>query len=117
MTDVQGKTFQLSVKDNKVAYLKMDVPNESMNTLKAEFADEISEILAELKSNQELVGVVLHSGKDGSFVAGADINMLAKCQTAEEAAALSRQGQRVFDQIAALPIPVVAAIDLSLIHI
>ena len=111
MTDIKSKTFQLSVKENKVAYLKMDVPGESMNTLKAEFADEISEILAELKSNSDIVGVVLHSGKDGSFVAGADINMLASCSTAEEATALSRQGQRVFDQIAALPVPVVAAID------
>lgn len=111
MTDNVNKTFSLSIKDNNIAHLVMDVPGESMNTLKAEFADEISAILAELKANQDLLGVVLSSGKKDSFVAGADISMLANCSTAQEATALSRQGQMMFDQLASLSIPVIAAID------
>ncbi|MDO6426544.1 fatty acid oxidation complex subunit alpha FadJ [Thalassotalea sp. 1_MG-2023] len=109
MTDTT--TFTLSIQDNNVAHLVMDVPDESMNTLKSAFADEIATILQEIKANTSLLGVVLCSGKKDSFVAGADINMLASCTTAEEATTLSRQGQMIFDQLASLDIPVVAAIN------
>lgn len=109
MTDTT--TFTLSIQENNVAHLVMDVPDESMNTLKSAFADEIATILQEIKANKALLGVVLCSGKKDSFVAGADINMLANCTTAEEATTLSRQGQMIFDQLASLDIPVVAAIN------
>ena len=54
---------------------------------------------------------MLCSGKKGSFVAGADINMLDACQSREEVVALSRQGQRIFALLEQFPIPIVAAID------
>jgi len=82
-----------------------------MNTLKAAFAEEIAEMLQEIKEDKVLKGIVLVSGKKDSFVAGADINMLANCKTSQEATALSRQGQMIFDQLESLPIPVVAAIN------
>ena len=46
MTDVNNtqSTFTLERQDNGIAHLIMDVPGESMNTLKAEFVDEISKI-------------------------------------------------------------------------
>ncbi|WP_448549182.1 fatty acid oxidation complex subunit alpha FadJ [Thalassotalea fusca] len=108
---MSNKTFSLVRQDNGLAHLIMDVPNETMNTLKAEFADEVSDMLKEIKSDAALKGIILCSGKDDSFVAGADINMLASCQTSAEATALSRQGQMIFDQIEGLTIPVVAAIN------
>lgn len=111
MTKDTTKSFSLTLQENGVAHLVMDVPGESMNTLKSAFADEVSVILTELKANSELKGVVLSSGKKDSFVAGADISMLADCKTQAEAVALSRQGQMIFDQIASLPVPVIAAID------
>jgi 3-hydroxyacyl-CoA dehydrogenase/enoyl-CoA hydratase/3-hydroxybutyryl-CoA epimerase len=111
MTNKKTNTFTLTRQENNIAHLVMDVANESMNTLKAEFADEIAEVLQEIKADSSLKGLVLLSGKKDSFVAGADINMIADCQTAEEATALSRKGQMIFDQIESLTIPVVAAID------
>lgn len=110
MTDKNNNTFELIQKDNGLAHLIMDVKADSMNTLKAEFSDEISAILDQIKADSSIKGIILISGKKDSFVAGADVNMLAACQTAEEATALSRQGQRIFDQLASLTIPVVAAI-------
>jgi 3-hydroxyacyl-CoA dehydrogenase / enoyl-CoA hydratase / 3-hydroxybutyryl-CoA epimerase len=110
MTDKNNNTFELIQKDNGLAHLVMDVKADSMNTLKAEFSDEISVILEKIKADTSIKGIILISGKKDSFVAGADVNMLAACQTAEEATALSRQGQRIFDQLASLTIPIVAAI-------
>lgn len=107
----QQGTFSLVRQENGIAHLIMDVAGESMNTLKAEFVDEIATMLAEIKNDATIKGIVLLSGKAGSFVAGADINMLADCQSAEQATAISRQGQMIFDQIESLMVPVVAAIN------
>ncbi|MGB2742356.1 MAG: fatty acid oxidation complex subunit alpha FadJ [Cognaticolwellia sp.] len=117
MTDVtianeptDNKTFSLVRQENGIAHLIMDVKGDSMNTLKAEFSDEIAEILKEIRDDKSIIGLVLASGKADSFVAGADVHMLAKCTSAAEATALSRQGQIMFDQLENLSIPVVAAV-------
>ncbi|QSX28838.1 fatty acid oxidation complex subunit alpha FadJ [Shewanella cyperi] len=104
------KTFNLSRREDGIALLTMDVPGETMNTLKAQFAPEITAILQEIKSDTCIKGLVLISGKADSFVAGADISMLDACQSAEDARLLSRQGHHVFAELEGLNIPVVAAI-------
>ncbi|MCG9696295.1 fatty acid oxidation complex subunit alpha FadJ [Shewanella sp. Isolate11] len=104
------KSFSLKRLENGIAILTMDVPGETMNTLRAEFGPEIFEVIAEIKADASIRGLVLISGKKDSFVAGADISMLAACQTADDAKLLSKQGHEVFFAIESLNIPVVAAI-------
>ncbi|MBU2892062.1 fatty acid oxidation complex subunit alpha FadJ [Colwellia sp. D2M02] len=106
-----NSAFSLVKHDNGIAHLVMDVADESMNTLKAEFAEQITQVLAQIKADTSIIGIVLCSGKPDSFVAGADINMLNACQTKEEVVALSRQGQMIFAQLEQLTIPIVAAIN------
>lgn len=91
--------FTLEKRDDGVAVLTMDVPGETMNTLKAAFGDEITAMLDDIEADNSIKGVVLRSGKKGSFVAGADITMLAACETAEDAEALSKGGQDVFNRM------------------
>ncbi|QDF74914.1 MULTISPECIES: fatty acid oxidation complex subunit alpha FadJ [Shewanella] len=105
------KSFTLSRLDSGIAVLTMDVPGETMNTLRAEFGPEICEMLAEIKSDASIRGVVIISGKKDSFVAGADISMLDACSTAGDARELSKQGHEVFFALESLTIPVVAAIN------
>ncbi len=102
--------FTLSRQDDGIAILTMDVPGESMNTLKKEFGDEINAVLDEIEADTSIKGVVLTSGKKNSFVAGADISMLAACETQDDAQALAEGGQAVFDRIERLRPTVVAAI-------
>ncbi|AVQ86969.1 fatty acid oxidation complex subunit alpha FadJ [Plesiomonas shigelloides] len=102
--------FSLTVRDDGVGVLTMDVPGDSVNTLKAEFGEQIRAILSDLKNRNDVRGLVLISGKTDSFVAGADISMLAACRSADEAATLSRQGHAVMAELDALPFTVVAAI-------
>jgi 3-hydroxyacyl-CoA dehydrogenase/enoyl-CoA hydratase/3-hydroxybutyryl-CoA epimerase len=106
----QDKTFSLEIREDKIGVLTMDVPGETMNTLRAEFADEISDLMKEIKSNSDLQGLVLISGKKDSFVAGADVTMIDACETAADAENLSLEGHRVMGELEALNIPVVAAI-------
>ncbi|MEO3879066.1 fatty acid oxidation complex subunit alpha FadJ [Rheinheimera fenheensis] len=103
-------SFSLQIRDDNVGVITMDIAGESMNVLKAAFADEISQLLSEIKANNQLKGLVFISGKPDSFIAGADISMLDGCKTAEEAQAIGRMGQQMFDQLEQLPIPLVAAI-------
>ena len=70
---------------------------------------QIRHLLAEVRGNGDLIGLVIVSGKKDSFIAGADIAMLAACTSAQDAEALSRAGQDVFAEIEALGIPVIAA--------
>ena len=106
----QESAFSLSYGDNGVAWLKIDVPEEKMNTLQSAFVEQVSDVLAELKAKQDIKGLVVHSGKPDNFIAGADIRMLAACTTAEEAQQLAAKGQELFAELEALPFHVVAAI-------
>ncbi|GHA47860.1 fatty acid oxidation complex subunit alpha [Photobacterium aphoticum] len=107
---VPPSAFTLSYSDNGLAWLCIDVPNESMNTLQSVFAEQVSAVLAELAQRTDLQGMVVYSGKDDNFIAGADIHMLADCQSAEEAQALATKGQQLFAALEALPFHTVAAI-------
>lgn len=109
-TTAENNAFTLDVHDNGVAILSMDVPGESMNTLKMEFAEQISAMLDEIESNNKIKGVVVVSGKDSSFVAGADISMLASCETAQDVEAISTGGQQIFQRIENMQAHFVAAI-------
>lgn len=110
MSEHQAQSFTLTVREDKVALLTMDIPGESMNVLKASFADEIEHILKQITSDSTIKGVVFISGKKDSFIAGADISMLDSCTTAEQAESIASMGQQMFDRIEQLRLPVVAAI-------
>lgn len=102
-------TFTLRNEDG-IGIITMDVPGERMNTLRASFVDEIQALLAEISADNNIKGLVLCSGKPDSFIAGADVHMLDECVTAEQAEALARAGQDIFNQLEALKIPLIAAI-------
>ncbi len=105
-----ANSFSLQIRDDQIGVITMDIAGESMNVLKAAFADEISNLLTEIKANSQLKGLVFISGKPDSFIAGADISMLDGCASAAEAEAIGRMGQQMFDQLEQLAIPLVAAI-------
>lgn len=107
---MEQKAFHLTMRGDHVCIITIDVPGEKMNTLKAEFAAEITAIIAEARRDPQLAGLVLISGKTDNFIAGADISMIDRCQSAQEAEALAKQGQEVMAALDALPFPVVAAI-------
>jgi 3-hydroxyacyl-CoA dehydrogenase/enoyl-CoA hydratase/3-hydroxybutyryl-CoA epimerase len=103
--------FKLAIDEHNIAWLSIDVPGEKMNTLQAAFAEEMEAIFVQLSEHKSsLKGLILHSLKPDNFVAGADVRMLDACTSAKEAQALAEKGQQMFQQLADLPYPVVAAI-------
>src|SRR5471032_2946372 len=105
-----ASAFTLAFTDQHVGIITIDVPGEKVNTLKAEFVEQICAVLQKAQQYPQLKGLVLISGKPDSFIAGADITMIAGCKTAEEASSLAKKGQSVMSHISAMSVPVVAAI-------
>lgn len=103
--------FQFNVNEDGIGRIVIDVPGEAQNTLKSEFVDEISALVDEIEKDSSVKGLLLTSGKPGSFVAGADITMLKSVTEASQAEELSKSGQQIFDRLEQLSIPTVAAID------
>ncbi len=102
--------FTLSKQESGIAILTMDVEGDSMNTLKASFGEEIATILDEIENDSAIKGVIVASGKKDSFVAGADVTMLAACESVEDAQTLSSEGQKIFDRMENINKTFVAAI-------
>uniref|UniRef100_A0A8C1XVV5 Trifunctional enzyme subunit alpha, mitochondrial n=1 Tax=Cyprinus carpio TaxID=7962 RepID=A0A8C1XVV5_CYPCA len=94
-----------------VAVIRMNDP--SVNTLSVQMQREMTEVMDEVWGNSAVQSVVLISSKPGSFIAGADLNMIQACTTAEEVTLLSQEGQKMFEKIEKSPKPIVAAINGS----
>jgi hypothetical protein len=70
----------------------------------------LKSIVDRIEHDEGIKGVVLMSGKPGSFVAGADVTMLQKCKSNQDAEKLSRDGQIQFERLERSKKPVVAGI-------
>ncbi|PWI34684.1 fatty acid oxidation complex subunit alpha FadJ [Vibrio albus] len=107
----QQKPLTLSIDNDHIAWLTIDVPDESMNVLKMESIHQLGEILTELENRQdEIKGLIIHSGKPDSFIAGADVRMIDRCRTKSEAKALVDAGHEVFNRLSWLPVTTAVAI-------
>lgn len=105
-----AEPFRLDITDG-VATVTFDLPGEKVNILRPEVVRYFEKILEEIEGKASgLRGVIIVSGKEQNFIAGADIDVIASVKSPEEGRKLAEQGQRVFDRLEALPLPVVAAI-------
>lgn len=107
---VSKKCMSTKIVDD-VLVVTIDAPGAKVNSLGEDISAEFDGVLRELESNSKVKSAVLISGKPGCFIAGADIGMLEKCQSAEEATGISEGGQLMFDRIECSSKPIVAAIN------
>jgi 3-hydroxyacyl-CoA dehydrogenase/1,4-dihydroxy-2-naphthoyl-CoA synthase len=95
----------------EIVHLVMDDPARAANVLDGPALADLETALAELEGRPGLGGVVVRSGKRGSFVAGADVEMLGPATDRAAVRAAIGRAQQVLTRLAALPCPTVAAID------
>src|SRR5690606_15409934 len=94
-----------------VAVLTLDVAAQSVNVLSRDVREEFAALIERLAGDESVKAAVLTSGKPDVFIAGADVDELRGVARAEDAERLSRDGQRLLDQLEQLRFPVVAAIQ------
>jgi 3-hydroxyacyl-CoA dehydrogenase/enoyl-CoA hydratase/3-hydroxybutyryl-CoA epimerase len=107
--DLGTRLVSFSV-EGGVAFVRYDVPGESVNTLRAETLAEFDKALAAAESDPQVRAVVVESGKPDSFIVGADVAMLKAVALPADAERLSREGQAALARLADSPKPVVAAV-------
>lgn len=96
-----------------LGWLTLNVPDAPVNTLSRETLSELVGIvttLEELAHSGELKGVILLSGKDSGFIAGADVTEFDDMSDPGVLNAALERTHALFDRIEALKVPVVAGI-------
>src|SRR5439155_9697161 len=96
-----------------LAWLYFDKAGESANTFSADAMDELRTILGSLAAaagDARPKGLVILSGKDTGFIAGADVHEFTKIASADDAIKLVRRGWDTFNELAAAPFPTLALI-------
>jgi len=102
--------WTLTIDEQWIAWLTFNTPGEKVNTFNAASMTELESLLDELADNEAIKAIAIRSGKDGNFIAGADISELQMLDTIEEAREKALDGQRIFAKLAAMPVPTVAVI-------
>ena len=93
-----------------VAWIEWDLPGEKVNKLSTPVMVRLEALLGGLKASKYKVAVFI-SRKPKIFIAGADIAEIKDLKKRDEAAQAAAQGQRIFNLIEDLSIPVIAAIN------
>lgn len=96
--------------DNGICTLTFDRPESGANIFDEATMRDLAGHLDEIEKDDSLGGLILTSAKKSIFVAGADLKTLLKQAQTGEMRAFIAEGQRVFNRLAALKIPSVAAI-------
>ncbi len=102
--------FHLEVGADRLATLTFDSPGRKVNVFSREAFQELERLLDELAARQDVGALILLSGKKAGFIAGADVEEIARVTDPVEAEAGSRVGHRLFSAWEALPFPTIAAI-------
>ena len=105
-----GTDWRIELDGQRIAWLKFDKAGASTNVLSGGVMLELDQRITELEALRP-VGVVVHSGKKGGFIAGADIKEFTGLTSPEQAYALIRRGQQVLERLETLPCPTVAVIN------
>lgn len=103
---LQNVNFQ---KKDAIATIELHRPQKK-NSLNADLRRELEECLKELADDRN-IRVVIITGGEEIFCAGADISEIQESTSAESAYKHSREFQILCDQIESLPQPVVAAVS------
>ncbi len=69
--------FTLTKDADGVAFVTWDAQGKSMNVLTREAFQEVSQLIDQALNDDEIKGIVITSGKEGSFAGGMDLNTLA----------------------------------------
>ncbi|MEO5807660.1 3-hydroxyacyl-CoA dehydrogenase NAD-binding domain-containing protein [Devosia sp.] len=107
------KHWSFHVDLEQLGWLTLDTPGAPVNTLSREAIAELETLVGrfeDLISSQEIVGIILLSGKDSGFIAGADISEFDAMSDFSVLPDALKRTHALFQRIENLKAPVVAGI-------
>src|SRR5881396_18528 len=102
--------IQREIGDDHICVLTFDRPDSGANIFDAATLEELNEHLDAIEKDTSLRGLIIASAKKSIFVAGADLKALLQAAKTGEMREFIERGQQVFNRLADLGIPTVAAI-------
>lgn len=96
--------------ENGICVLSFDRPESGANIFDVATMESLREQVEAIESDETVTGVIVTSAKKSIFIAGADLQTLLRQARNGELRAFIAEGQRVFNRLAALKVPTVAAI-------
>ena len=110
-TDSVSPTFEID-KDG-IGWITFDDPDRALNVLTEPVMRQLGKALDEARAagrEGRARVLVVRSGKDAGFIAGADVDAIAEIEDPTVAETKVKMGQAIFSDVASMPIPTVAAI-------
>ena len=107
---VTPEIAEISVEVDVVATICLNRPAKH-NALTPEMLDQLEQILIGLDADRDVRVVLLTAAGDRSFCAGADIKRFKMLEPLDMWAQWTRRGHRVFDHLAGLRQPTIAAVS------
>ena len=101
--------WQLTHDRDDIAWLTIDCPDQSTNTLSAAVLEELGSVVDELMGARPR-GLVVSSGKDSGFIVGADVREFKELSDPVETARMISQVHEMFSRIEGFSFPSVARI-------
>jgi 3-hydroxyacyl-CoA dehydrogenase/enoyl-CoA hydratase/3-hydroxybutyryl-CoA epimerase len=102
--------WKLEADRDDIVWLSFDTQGASANILSAEAMAELDAILDELRARNPR-GLVIRSGKESGFIAGADVEEFTRIRDADDAMRLVKRGWDLYEKLAALPFPTLALVN------
>ncbi len=105
--------WRFEVDFERIGWLTIDTPNSPVNTLSRLALQELETIVLrveDLVASGEVIGLVIQSGKDTGFIAGADVSEFDQMSDPLVLPEALKRAHAVNDRIEKLKVPVVAAI-------
>jgi len=96
--------------DDHICVLTFDRPDSGANIFDDATLDELKEHLDAVENDTSIRGLIITSAKKSIFVAGADLKTLLQAAKTGEMREFIERGQQVFNRLADLKIPTVAAV-------
>ena len=109
MAKKKYKNWNVERDEDDIAWLHLDVPKSSANTLNEQVIKELDAIVNDLMSNTP-TGVVILSDKESGFIAGADINEFTTFESEQAALENIQYAHTIFNNIENLSCPTLALI-------
>ncbi len=110
MSTSEYRNWRLEFDMDQVCWLTLDREGESANSLSNEVLIELEQIVTFLESEPP-VGLVLQSGKKGSFIVGADVREFEQVESVEQAMSVLREAHDLFNRIESLQFPTAVIIE------
>jgi len=101
--------WQTSEGDDGVVTLTLDRADSRVNAISRAMLDELEQIVERLAIDKP-AGVIIHSAKPAGFAVGADIKEFVEYARHDTVLENIEHGQRVYESLARLPCPTVAAV-------